>query len=169
VVIELASDATPSAPTEETIAATATESGRRIAIGDHWVTWMITLAAIVLPVVVLLVSDSIPKAAVTWTEVNVALQRGDFLIPVLILCLEAIRRWWRDVECGFVLGVIRLVATGLCGAAVVVCLIATTTAATVAVTSQTGRSIAAITGSCFVVAVAFGTLAVMVSKGKVSG
>jgi hypothetical protein len=171
VVINLASEATPPtsrAEVDEALVATAPARPRTIAIGDHWVTWLITLCAILLPIVVLLVANSIPKATLTWTEVNVSIQRGDFLIPVLILCLEATRRWWRDVQCGLLLGVIRLVATVLCGAAVVVCLIATTTAATVAVTSETGRSIAVITGSCFVVALAFGTLAVVVSKGKVS-
>ena len=34
------------------------------------------------------------KAGFAWSGVNVATRRGDFLVPVLILCVESVRRWW---------------------------------------------------------------------------
>jgi len=135
---------------------------------DYWMPWLIALCAIVLPGLVLVLADSIPRDTLVLTEVKVSVQRGDFLIPVLILCLDTIRRWWREVEQLRFLKTIRGTATFMCGAAALVCLIATTTAATVAVTPDTGKSITNITVACLVVAVAFGTLAVAASKGTVN-
>jgi hypothetical protein len=133
--------------------------------GDHWLTWVITLSAIGLPILVLLVVDSIPNASVTWNEVAVSARRGDFLIAVLILCLEAIRRWWRDVDCDrWFLRAARLTATVLCTVAAVVLLTATATAASVAVTAKSGDAIEVITVACFYTAFMFGSLAVGVRR-----
>jgi hypothetical protein len=104
-----------------------------------------------------------------WHEVDVAVQRGDFLVPVMILCAETVRRWWREVEPGMILKVFRVLATIACTAAAFVCVVATTTAASVAITAQTGRSIATITASCLVVAVIFGTMAVAATASKAGG
>jgi uncharacterized membrane protein len=109
---------------------------------------------------VLLVVYSIPKDSLAWHAVSISIERGDFLIPVLILCLDAIRRWWFDVRCGRVLSAIRIVATILCVFAAIVCLVATTAAANEAVTSASGRSITVITWWCLAVGFTFGTLAV---------
>src|SRR5208283_6024945 len=87
---------------------------------DRWLVWLLPILAILLPVVVLLVTYSIPRDAITWHEVNVAIQRGDFLVPVFILCVEAIRRWWRDVHCGRILKWVRLAATIMCSMAATV-------------------------------------------------
>jgi hypothetical protein len=135
---------------------------------DHWLAWIIGLAAIAVPVVVLLCTDSIPKDKISWGDVDISMQRGDFLVPAMLLCVETIRRWWRDVECRRFLKFIRHIATALCIAAIVVCLIATTTAATLAQLSPaSGRSLTTITVGCLVISVSFGTLAVASATGKV--
>lgn len=127
------------------------------------------LAAIAVPVIVLLCADSIPKDNISWGDVEISMQRGDFLVPVMLLCVETIRRWWRDVECGRFLKFIRYVATALCMAAVTVCLIATTTAVELQQLSPaSGKSLTTITVACLVISISFGTLAVAAATGKVS-
>jgi hypothetical protein len=127
---------------------------------SSWLHWSITVGSIALPILVLLVVYSIPKDSFAWHEVNVSIERGVFLIPVLIMCLDVIRRWWFDVRCGRVLLVVRIIATILCAFAAIVCLVATTAAANEAVTPASGRSITVITWWCLGVAFTFGTLAV---------
>jgi hypothetical protein len=125
-----------------------------------WLHWSITMGSIALPVVVLLVVSFIPHDSLRWHSVSIAIQRGDFLIPVLIMCLDAIRRWWFDVQCGRVRFVVRLVATVLCTMAAIICLIATTASVHDRLTAPSGRAITSITLWCMGVAVLFGTLAV---------
>lgn len=132
----------------------------RLANGDHWFIWVLALAALAVPVIVLLCVDSIPKDTFAWHDVAVSIDRGDFLIPVMALCVETVRRWWREVEAQRSFKAVRILATFACSAAGLVCVIATTTAASVALSVDTGRSITMITGACLVPAVAFGTLAV---------
>jgi hypothetical protein len=131
---------------------------------NRWIAWFIALAAILLPIIVLLSSDSIPKFDLIWHGVNSSVQHGDFLVPVLVMCAEAIRLWWQDVRCGKVLRRIRRVATIACGSAIVLCLIAFTKTSSAKVTVNSGRSILVITLSCFVAAAIFGTGALMASQ-----
>jgi len=132
---------------------------------DHWIGWLLTLAAVALPVVVLLAADSIPRATLAWHYVALSVQRGDFLIPVLILCAEGIRRWWREVNCKTAaLRFIRFLATAVCGACIVICLISTAIATSLNVTADIGKSVTTITGVCFVAALAFGTSAVIFGR-----
>lgn len=132
------------------------------AAASQWPHWLITFVAIALPILVVLVRYSVPEFALTWHQVNVAIERGDFLVPVLILCLESIRCW-----CSEVTGtrrwtrVSRLICSAWCGFAAVTCLIAMTYAASVgAVTANIGHSIEVITGSSFFTAAVLGTVAV---------
>jgi hypothetical protein len=142
---------------------------RVLGTADQWFVWLLALGALAVPVIVLVCADSIPKDTLAWHEVYVSVERGDFLVPVMILCAETVRRWWREVRVGPVLKCVRIIATFLCTVAALVCVVATTTAASVAVTAQSGRSIGVITASCLIVALVFGTLAVGVSAGKVGG
>lgn len=141
----------------------------RIRPGDPWFVWLLALAAIALPVVVLLCVGSIPLDRVTWVDVGTAARRGDFLVPVLILCAEAIRRWCREVKCGHFLIIVRIFAVGMCGLAGAICFSATVIAANVEVTRAVGDSLVTITWSCLVAASVFGTWAVAVSGGEASG
>jgi hypothetical protein len=136
---------------------------------DRWLDWLLPILAILLPVIVLLVTYSIPRDAVVGHEVGVSMQRGDFLVPVFILCVEAIRRWWRNVKCGRMLKMMRLGVTVICGMAATVSLIATTTAASISISTASGRSISTITVSCFIVAATFSTLAFGISLSKADG
>jgi hypothetical protein len=141
------------------VSASVRTLSRSNARGDDWFTWVLALASLAVPAVVLVCVDSIPKDAVAWHDVSVSVDRGDFLIPAMALCVETIRRLWRDVDARR-MKAIRVFATFVCAATGLVCVIATTTAASLPVTSQTGSSIAVITCSCLVVGVAFGTVAV---------
>lgn len=147
------------------VSASAKAVSRSGAKRDDWFTWVLALAALAVPAVVLVCVDSIPKDAVAWHEVSVSVDRGDFLIPAMALCVETIRRWWRDVDASR-MRAIRIFATFVCAATGLVSVIATTTAASLPVTSQTGSSIAVITCSCLVVGVTFGTVAVGASGGR---
>jgi hypothetical protein len=115
------------------------------------------------PAIVLVCVDSIPKDALAWHLVAVSVDRGDFLIPAMALCVEAVRRWWRDVD-PLRMKAFRLLSTVSCATASLICVIATTTAASLPLTSQAGSSIATITGSCVVVGTSFGTAAVTASR-----
>jgi hypothetical protein len=142
-----------------------TKTNRRVS-GDDWFVWVLALASIAVPVIVLVCVDSIPKDAFAWHGMSTSIHRGDFLIPATALCVETIRRWWRDVDLNRMKAV-RLVATFICAATGLVCVIAMTTAASLPVTAQIGSSIAVITCSCLVVGVTFGTLAVSASGSEV--
>jgi hypothetical protein len=135
--------------------------------GDDWFVWVLALASLAVPAIILVCVDSIPKDTIAWHEVNVSVDRGDFLIPIMALCVETIRRWWRDVELQHMRSA-RVLATFFCAAASLICLIATTTAASLPVTPQTGSSIATITCSCLVIGISFGTAAVSASQEKAS-
>ena len=134
------------------------------ATGDLWLLWLLALASITAPVIVLLVVYSIPKGNLSWSGVYVSVKRGDFLIPVMLLCVETVRCWWREAKRGSRFRhFVRILATTACAAASLVCVCATTIATHVKVTSETGHSIATITVGCLSVALVFGTAAVWVS------
>jgi hypothetical protein len=132
----------------------------------HWMPWLIPLLAIALPLLYFIVAASIPEAAWRWGEASTSLGRGDFLIPVLILCLEAIRHWWSEVKCGWKMGIVRVISSALCLGAVVVCLDSFSVAASHAVTADSTKSVAVITWGCFAVGFLSGTIAVWVSGPK---
>lgn len=133
--------------------------GRQI---DVW-GWWIALGAIGLPLLVLLVTSSIPRDQVSLFALRQSVRRGDFLVPIMIMCVEAIRRWCREVECGSILRYVRLAAVFLCASSAVICLIALAFTASVGLTAESGRSISTITVGCFVAALVFGTAAVWAS------
>ncbi len=94
------------------------------------------------------------------------MKRGDFLVPVLILSIDTMRRWLREVECGRFLRIVKLIACGLCIGTAFICLVATSQAASMAVTAQAGRAIEQITMTCMVVPISFGTFAVGLSASR---
>jgi hypothetical protein len=130
---------------------------------DDWFVWLLALASLIVPAIVLVCVDSIPRDALAWHAVRVSIGRGDFLIPAMALCVETIRRWWRDVDSERWLGP-RLLATAVSSLSSLVCIIAMTTAASLPVTPQTASSVAVITVSTLVIGIAFGTAAVAVSR-----
>jgi len=129
----------------------------------HWMPWLIPLLAIALPMLYFIVAASIPAAAWRWGEASTSVGRGDFLIPVLILCLEAMRRWWYEVNCGWTMGIVRITSSVLCLGSVVVCLDSFSVAASHVVTAHSTKSVAVITLGCFAVGFLSGTIAVWVS------
>ena len=129
----------------------------------HWLPWLLPLLAIALPMVAFIVVASIPVAGLRWGDTPTAIGRGDFLIPVLILCLEALRCWWVETKCGWKLGIIRLVSSFLCLSAAVISLFAFAVALSDPVTTASIRSIEVITLGCLTVSVVAGTIAVAVS------
>jgi hypothetical protein len=140
-------------------AATQSEHG----LLRHWMPWLIPLLAIFLPMLYFIVAGSIPAAAWRWGEAPTSLGRGDFLIPVLILCLEAMRRWWSEVKCGWKMGIVRVISSGLCLGAVIVCSDSFSVAASHPVTAASTKSVSVITWACFAVGFFSGTIAVWVS------
>jgi hypothetical protein len=138
----------------------AGEPGRK---EDHWLVWLLALAAVAIPVVVLFSAASIPKDSLIWSQVATAMQRGDFLVPVLILSLDTMRRWLREVECGKFLRIIKPIACVLCVGTAFICLVATSQAANLAITADAGKAIEQITMMCMIVPVSFGTFAVSIS------
>jgi hypothetical protein len=132
----------------------------------HWLPWLIPLLAVALPLLGFVVAASIPAAALRMGEASTSLGRGDFLIPVLILCLEAIRRWVFEVKCGKILGRVGACASALCVAAVIICLYAFSAATSQLVTGDSIRSITVITWACFTVGAGTGTIAVVAATRK---
>ena len=134
--------------------------------GDAWFVWLLALAAIILPAIVLLCVGSIPLDRVTTGDLSTAARRGDFLVPVLILCVETIRRWCRDVHCGRILRYVRITAVAACGLAGSICFSATVIATKTEITPAVGESLTTITWWCLVTALLFGTWGVAASRKK---
>jgi hypothetical protein len=155
-------------PSSEPLSSPAAETDPLVGhtdVGDQWLHWSITIIALVVPILVLLIWYSIPNEALTWHEVYLAFQRGDFLVPVMILTLESIRRWWREVDGGGMIDALRILITILCGLAAFTCLVATVSAASSnGVSPASGRSITAITLASFVISFLTGTPAVSRSR-----
>jgi hypothetical protein len=135
----------------------ATQKMRR---GDAWLIWGVSLGAIAVPVIILLTIDSLQTDSWRWNGVAAAFDHGDFLVPVLILIADTIRRLWREAACsGWLLVGFRILATIVCTVFCIACfagiVVATET------TSPTERTaVAQLTLSALVVALAFGTVAV---------
>jgi hypothetical protein len=168
-VIEVAAEGSLQRPPGDaggTTAKSAAAAGRKHLLLHHWLPWLIPLGAIGLPLLGFIVAGSIPDAALKWGEAPRSLGRGDFLIPVLILCLEAMRRWWFDVKCGWRLGTFALLLCTACLGAVVVCLYSFAVAASSPVTSDSIKSVTVITLTSFAAGLASGTIAVAASTPK---
>lgn len=153
----------PTGEPEGTSASSAAAQQSEYLLVRHWMPWLIPLLAIAFPMLYFIVAGSIPDAAWRWGEAPTSLGRGDFLIPVLILCLEAIRRWWSEVTCGWKMGIVRLFSTALCAGAVIVCSDSFSVAASHPVTAHSTKSVIVITWACFAVGLFAGTIAVWAS------
>jgi hypothetical protein len=151
-------------PTGPEAAATAVEV-RHSAFkhtGDRWLEWFLPVLAIALPAFFLIIIPFVRKNIMTWGEVDLSAQRGDYLIPVLILCAETMRRWCREVQCrGRLLRTVRFAAVSVCAIALVVCFASAVVAVEFTPTSASNRSIVTITAWCLIPSFVFGTFAVM--------
>jgi hypothetical protein len=115
---------------------------------------------------VLVLVGSIPKGAPVGTNLDLSVRRGEFLVPVIILAAETIRRWCRDVTCTWwPWKTVRIIAVSLGGLAIIVCLIAATEVASTQISRGTGNSMVMITILCSIVALAFGSLGVLLTEG----
>lgn len=132
---------------------------RRSSHGDAWLIWLLSLGAIAVPVVILLTIDSLKHDAWRTEDVRHAFYRGDFLVPVLIIGADTIRRWWREVSCGGFLALIRLIATFICTTMCIACF-AGTVVSVIASSRLTEVGIAQLTIAGLVIAIIFGTVAV---------
>jgi hypothetical protein len=135
---------------------------------DAWLIWSIAVIAIGLPVIFLICASSIPTDTIDNHDLTTAAGRGEFLVPVLILCAEAIRRWTREVKGGRLVTALKVCASVFCGLAGIVCMTAAIMSATTAATTQTASSLTAITVSGVIVGGVFGTFGVMARAGGIS-
>ena len=131
-------------------------------MGDRWLEWFLPVMAIVLPAFFLILIPFIQNNIWTWGKVDLSSQRGDYLIPVLILCAETVRRWCREVNCrGLLLRRARFAAVSICATALLVCFASAVAASEFNATSTSGRSIDTITVWCLIPSFVFGTFAVV--------
>jgi hypothetical protein len=56
---------------------------------DAWLIWLVAFVAILLPALVLVIVSSIPADRLDFHDVRIATGRGEFLVPILILCAES--------------------------------------------------------------------------------
>lgn len=141
----------------------ATETPEARSNGDNWWSWGITFLAIALPVVILLGWFSIANFRFDGHYANAAIQHGDLLVPVLILCVEAIRRWCWEVKSGgsVLIKFFRVVLPIWCGLTALGCVMGFFYATTESATVDSNRSIALITLVSLVSAGICGTFAVI--------
>src|ERR1700722_9827366 len=91
-----------------------TSTGRNRKILLHWLSWVLPLMAVMLPILGFVVTASIPVDALRWGEAHTALGRGDFLIPVLLVCIDAVWRWCIDVKASGRMLVVGVFSSVLC-------------------------------------------------------
>jgi hypothetical protein len=127
-----------------------------------WLLYVIALSAIALPALVLVCVSSIPAGRFDTADLRTGAGRGDFLIPVLILCAEAVRCWMLEVRRAGLIGkVCRPLAFALCTVTGIVCFAATVIAAATPATPATTRSVEAITIGSMGIAALFGLTALI--------
>lgn len=161
--VEVKRSAVPTVARDEHVLADRATAPTRVSAPDDWFVWLLALGYAAVPAVVLVCVASIPKDELAWHAVYVSIGRGDFLIPAMALSIETIRRLWQNMRSpGWKTA--RLLATVVCSATALVCIIAMTTAASMPVTVQTGSSLAVITSSSLAVGVVLGTVAVSASR-----
>lgn len=133
--------------------------------GEGWLEWVLPVLAIALPAFFLILIPFIRKNIMTWGEVDLSAQRGEYLIPVLILCAETVRRWCLDVKCrGRLMRAARFAAVSVCAIALVICFVGAVVAVEYDPTPASSRSIVTITAWCLIPSFVFGTCAVMLSQ-----
>lgn len=133
---------------------------------DAWLIWSIAVIAIGLPALFLICVSSIPVYRVDYGDLRIAAYRGEFLVPVLIMCAESIRRWTREVKGGSRIILYKIVANLLCAIAGVICMTAAIISVTAPPTSLTGKSLTVITVTSMLVGLIFGTMGVIVHRGR---
>jgi hypothetical protein len=137
----------------------ATGTAPRASRGDAWLVWGVSLGAIVVPVITLLTLDFLQHDSWRWNGVATAFDRGDFLVPVLILAADTVRRLWREVTCTGVAAAFRVLATIVCTVFCIACFVGIVVAAgTTDSTERTG--IAQLTVGALIAALSFGTVTV---------
>lgn len=126
----------------------------------HWLPWVLPLMAIILPLACFAMASSVNVGTWTWGTSATSVGRGDLLIPALIVCAEALRRWWFEVKGGYVVWALALAFTLLCGAAAIMCLVAFSDAASSSVAEHGSRIVGFVTWASFTSGFVAGTIAV---------
>jgi hypothetical protein len=85
-----ADEATLSIAPRTLVSLQARPGSRSRAGGADWFVWSLALASIMVPIIVLVCVGSIPRDTLAWHEVSVSVDRGDFLIPAMALCVETV-------------------------------------------------------------------------------
>jgi hypothetical protein len=134
---------------------------------DAWLIWSIAVIAIGLPTLFLICVGSVPVDRLDYVDLHVAAGRGEFLVPILIMCAESIRRWTREVKGGLRIIALKVIACLCCALAGTVCMTAAIISAMAAATPTTGRSLTTITLACVTVGVIFGTAGVIARPGRI--
>lgn len=131
---------------------------------SHWLSWALPIIAVLLPLLYFFLHASIPTDAMHIGDGRTALAHGDFLIPVAILCADALARWFLSVTYNqrwqVVVGAICCV---FCFIATIVCIWSFPIAVGSSVTSASTRSMSLITWACFATGGAAGFVAAYLS------
>ena len=126
--------------------------------GDAWFVYAVSLGAIAIPVITLFTINYLHTDHFRWDDVATSFDRGDFLVPVLILAADTIRRMWREASCAGLLSGFRLLATVVCTVFCIACF-AGVVAATGTTTATERTALGQLTVSALVVGLVFGTVA----------
>jgi hypothetical protein len=129
--------------------------------------YTIALNAIVVPGVLLFMLSSIPANRFDVADLRAAAGRGEFLIPVMILCAEAIRCWTYEYEPEKESGrAFRKVACVTCVITGAVCFAGAVIAAALPQTPPTERSLVTVTIYAMYVAALAGFIGVCAAQGS---
>jgi hypothetical protein len=126
----------------------------------HWLPWALPVLAILLPLACFAMAASVHNSTWTWGPDGTSVGRGDLLIPALIVCAEALRRWWFEVRGGPIVWTLALAFTLVCGTAVIMCLVAFAEAANNPVAEHGSWIIGVVTWASFTAGLVAGTIAV---------
>jgi len=63
-------------------------------LSGDWASWLAVLSATGVPAFVLVAWYPVQIEHLIWSSVNVAMRRGDLLVPALSLCIVSLRRGW---------------------------------------------------------------------------
>ena len=167
---EMPHDKTPTGDptTENSLPETPTDAPRRVGRGDAWLVWAVSLGAIAVPVIVLFTLNCLHTDSWRWDGVANSFDRGDFLVPVLILAADTVRRMWREATCTGGLAAFRILATFLCTVFCIACFAGVVVAAGT-IGAVEGTAIARLTIGALVIALVFGTVAVGLPAKEASG
>jgi hypothetical protein len=127
---------------------------------ENWLSWSIDMAGILLPLLVVLAPRIASTRSALWSAIQDSSGKGIFLVPIMMLCIDAILRWvrLRSYKGGSVLTTFRIVSLMQAGLSFIILFTAAATLeVTIVPTSLTARSITTITLACLVTGAIYST------------